>query len=490
MLYCCVFFCGAAVMVIEITGSRIVAPFLGTSLAVWTSLIGVILASLSLGAWRGGILADRRPDPTILARIVLLSAWATATIGLSKLWLFDLIAVANSGHQILLLTTILLFAPSSFLLGMVSPFAVRLLLTSTGSGGQTAGTLYALSTCGSIFGTFLAGFVLLSFLGCTAIMYVTAAVLVFASLCADRSKILLQLASLLVFLLIFIFNTYLEKKHLSQGFVDRDTAYNRVLVYPSVDASTGKATREMITGPEGRQSSMYVDAPSELALQYTKYYQLAAYFNPKMKTMLVLGGGGLSFPKYALANYPDVSIDVVEIDKGIIDLAYSYFAALKDPRLNIIQEDARTFLRKTIKHYDVILCDVFNSQYSIPPHLVSVETLQALRAILTDSGLVLVNLLASQEGRASDFYAAMYSSYSKVFDSTRIFAVEKPDDSLHWQNLIFAAQKYPPEKLAEPSAAIAEMLSHEIAPPKKHLPPFTDDFAPVDRYTESISFNR
>ena len=98
MLHCCIFLCGAALMIIELTGSRILAPFLGTSLVVWTCLIGIILASLSLGAWWGGSLADRFPQTRLLGRIVLLSAWATAAIGLSKTWVLEFLQGAGSMH--------------------------------------------------------------------------------------------------------------------------------------------------------------------------------------------------------------------------------------------------------------------------------------------------------------------------------------------------------------------------------------------------------
>ena len=201
MLHCCVFLCGAALMIIELTGSRILAPFLGTSLVVWTSLIGIILASLSLGAWWGGILADRRPSARLLGRIVLLAAWATAAIGLSKSWVLPFLQGAGSLHVTAIVATLVLFAPASVLLGMVAPFAVRLQLADTEAAGRTAGSLYALSTIGSIAGTFLAGFVLIAWVGSTAILFITAAVLACAAWLAAPSSRGLPLLSVLLFAL-------------------------------------------------------------------------------------------------------------------------------------------------------------------------------------------------------------------------------------------------------------------------------------------------
>ena len=155
MLEIAVFLCGAVVMVIELTGSRVLAPYLGTSLVVWTSLIGIILASLSIGYWWGGRLADRRPEARLLGRIILLSAFATAFMVLIKTFVLGFLQARSGGlHLAAMSATLLLFAPPSILIGMVSPFAVRLKLEDTQTSGQTAGKLYAISTIGSISGTF------------------------------------------------------------------------------------------------------------------------------------------------------------------------------------------------------------------------------------------------------------------------------------------------------------------------------------------------
>ena len=306
MLHCCVFLCGAALMIIELTGSRILAPFLGTSLVVWTSLIGIILASLSLGAWWGGILADRRPSARVLGRIVLFAAWATAAIGLSRGWVLPVLQGSGSLHLAAIVATLVLFAPASVLLGMVAPFAVRLQLADTDTAGRTAGSLYALSTIGSIAGTFLAGFVLIAWVGSTAILFITAMVLTVAAWLAAPSGRLWQGVSLLVFVFALLIGKAHDRRLEQIGFLDVDTPYNRVLVYTSEEEGTGRLTRDLVTDPSGRQSAMYLDNPSELALPYTRFYRLAEYYRPGMRRMLVLGGGGFSFPQYALAHYPDL----------------------------------------------------------------------------------------------------------------------------------------------------------------------------------------
>ncbi|MDR3090143.1 MAG: fused MFS/spermidine synthase [Desulfobulbaceae bacterium] len=486
MLHCCIFVCGAALMIIELTGSRILAPLLGTSLVVWTSLIGVILASLSLGAWWGGALADRRPQARALGRIVLLAAWATAAIGISKTWILTALQDVGDPHVVALTATVALFAPASILLGMVSPFAVRLRLPDREHGGRTAGGLYAVSTVGSIVGTFLAGFVLIAWVGSTAILFITAATLTLASCMAAPEDKMLKAVSLALFLLALYALHQQDGWLARQGFFDRDTRYNRILVYTGREEGSGRLTREMVTGPHGRQSAMYLDDPVELALPYTRFYRLLEYYRPNARRMLVLGGGGYSFPKYALAHYPELDIDVVELDPGVTALARDYFGLADHPRLRIVAEDARTFLGKVKQPYDLILCDVFNSHYSIPFHLVTVEAARLLRAALKPDGALLVNLLASPEGVSSRFYKTLRATLAADFPIIHAYAVTDPKALHLWQNIILAAGGNEPTARRPDDPALRDMLSRRLAAPTGVWPPFTDEYAPVDRLNDHL----
>ena len=183
LLEIAVFLCGAVVMVYEIAGSRVVAPHFGTSIYVWTSLIGVILASLSLGYWLGGKIADKNPSFRNLSQIILISAIIIALTTLVKENILGFLSINFNGMIMrTLLAAIFLFSPASILLGMVSPYAVRLKLKSVQTSGATVGNLYAISTLGSILGTFLAGFILIPLIGTTNILYLIAAILVIVSL--------------------------------------------------------------------------------------------------------------------------------------------------------------------------------------------------------------------------------------------------------------------------------------------------------------------
>ena len=488
MLEAAVFLCGAVIMVIELTGSRVLAPYLGTSLVVWTSLIGIILASLSLGYWWGGRLADRRPEARLLGRIILLAALATAAIAATKSFVLGFLQSQGTGlHWAAVWATLLLFAPASVLLGMVAPFAVRLKLADTRAGGRTAGTLYAVSTIGSIVGTFLAGFVLIAWLGSTNILLLMAALLAIASRLAARSGSAVKAAACALFLILQVLAWGYDVQLRSAGLVDIDTAYNRVMVYTGAESHTGRLMRVMATGPHGRQSAMYLDDPLDLALPYTRYFRLVEHFVPELRHMLVLGGGGFSFPKYALANYPDLSVDVVELDPGIIELARDFFELRDHPRQRIIAEDARTFLNRNQKPYDAILCDTFNSHYAVPFHLATVEAAQRMRSALSPNGVVLVNLLASPIGECSRFFQALIGTYAAVFPRVVAFAVEAHPDGSCRQNLILAAFASSGElRLASPDPGISAMLAGRLdVHAGAEYQVLTDDYAPVDRYIMS-----
>ncbi len=178
-----VFICGAVVMAFEIVGSRMLGPYVGTSVFVWTGIIGVILLCLSLGYYYGGKIADKTPDFKLLAMIIL---FAGLFIGISTLvkdgLLNMLLNVFSDVKLISLLASFILFSVPSVLLGMVSPFAARLKIKTLDKSGSAVGNLYAISTLGSITGTFLAGFYLIPSFGVTSILYLLALILVLSAL--------------------------------------------------------------------------------------------------------------------------------------------------------------------------------------------------------------------------------------------------------------------------------------------------------------------
>ena len=485
MLELVVFVCGAVVMILEMVGSRILAPYLGTSIVVWTSLIGVILGCLSLGYWWGGKIADRNATFKTLSLIILLAAVSIASVALSKSMILDLLqSTSESVHLGSTLATLVLFAPPSVLLGMVAPYSVKLKMTDLDKTGRTVGSLYALSTLGSIFGTFLAGFFLIAFFGSTRILTFLALLLVVTSFLAYRRLYPIQGAvGVLVFIVFLAVRSYDD--HLARnGFHDIDTDYNRVLITSGVDGETGRELRIMVTNPKAVQSAMYLDDTVELALDYTKFYKLAMHFRPGATRMLMLGGGGYSFPKHVLSHHPNVHMDVVELDPGVTNLARRFFALGDDPRLAIHHEDARTFLNRDHAEFDVVLADTFNSHYSIPFHLTTLEVVRRLHGILSHDGVVMMNLLSSIEGREGRFLQALHATFREVFPQVYLLPVANPADGMTWQNIMLVAFKS--ETVPSFRSADEELdryLSHVWSKPvPRDVPILTDDHAPTDRY--------
>ena len=236
-----VFVCGAVVMIFEITGSRVLAPFIGTSTYIWTSLIGVILGALSLGYWLGGRMADRVPKVKVIAAAMLSAVGLIGATILIKDVVLSAIAAAPAGLEFkAVLAALILFAPASIALGFVTPYAVKLRMGSLGEAGRTVGRLYALSTVGSIVGTFAAGFVLIPFLGTNRTLYLISACLFLATLLLIPFALNRKTNGVLALLILGIAANELTYYALFRtiGFEDLDTQYSRVQVFRTTDPTT------------------------------------------------------------------------------------------------------------------------------------------------------------------------------------------------------------------------------------------------------------
>ena len=341
----------------------------------------------------------------------------------------------------------------------------------------------------AILGAFLAGFFLIGFFGSTNILIILSIVLVLTSLVASMKDRLAKLSGIGILITLFLAANAYDRYLTSADVHDIDTHHNRILIYNSVDPATARPVRVMMTGPQGRQSAMFLDNDIELACDYTKFYKLARHFKPSMKKVLMLGGGGYSFPKYAMSHYPDVRMDVVEIDPEVSALAGKFFALAENPRLRILHEDARTFLNTTNGKYDVILGDIFNSYYSIPFHLSTIETVERYHELLADDGVALINMLCSIEGDAGRFLRAEYATFKMVFPQVFLFPVAAPNDGSRWQNIMLVALKSREKPAFDSDDPDLDGLLRHIwtGPIARDRPQLVDDFAPVERYISTLS---
>jgi spermidine synthase len=474
-----IFICGAVVMAFEIVGSRVLGPYLGTSIFIWTSLIGIVLASLSLGYWLGGRLADRSPSYSGLAWIILASG---AFIFLSNLFkdllLSHLPSLLPGLRWQSIISSILLFAPASVCLGMVSPYAVKLKLENLQTSGRTVGNLYAISTIGSIAGTFLAGFFLLPLTGTTNLVFgmaIVQALLAVLLLLAGHSLKKTFLPGILLF---FSAYSLVASNTRAASYIDIDTHYNRVWIYDAIEPVSGREVKYMRINNES-SSAMFPGSDS-LVFPYARYYRLAEQISPGFQSALMLGGAAYSFPKFFLLQYPGARMDVVEIDPELTRLAREYFRLRDDPRLSIYHEDARTYINRCEENYDVIYGDLFRSQYTLPWHLTTMEAVQAYYRMLNNGGCMLVNIISSVQGPGSQFLSAELATFRQVFPQVKVFAVYDPGKLEDIQSVMLVAVKIETEFPVIDLAGLPVSDITVFIP--GGFPELTDDLAPVDFY--------
>lgn len=484
------FLCGAAVMVLEMAGARVMAPHLGTSLVVWTALIGVVLASLSLGYWFGGKAGDKNPSARKLGCIIGAGAVFVLIAALIQGPLLGAVATAQWPLQIsAIVAAVLLFAAPAVFLGMVSPYIiqVRLLDYKGKSGtGTVMGRFFALSTVGSIAGTFLGGYWLISWFGTRAILFMVAGTLAVAALIVlPRGRKMPAALLLGASLGLGGYSFLTATESLALG-IDLDTRYNHLRIQ---DGSLGgQAVRYLVTDPGAAQSGMYVARPEALLFDYTRHYAIAWHILPEAKAFLMLGGGGFSVPKHLLATRADASLDVVEIDPGITSAAKEFFKLQDSPRMRVFGEDARIFLNRaasadTPKRYDVIMGDTFTSHYNISFHLGTVECAERIKTLLADNGVFACNVISAVTGDEGRILRGIHAAFAEVFPQTHIFPVSNPSRPDLAQNVMLVALKTPrPIPLAW-DADMQAMLAKEFKGPlEQDTPALTDDYAPVERY--------
>jgi spermidine synthase len=482
-----VFCCGAVVMALELMGSRLLAPHLGTSLVVWSALIGVVLSALSLGYWAGGRWADSRPRIGLLALVLLLAGIAVAITWLIHEPLLELLDATRLPLPArAAVAAAVLFGPASLLLGMVTPIATRLVLADVTRGGTTVGRLYALSTVGSIAGTFLTGFVLFAFVGSRQTLIGSALLLVLLSLLlAPRQASGPKIAAIVLLTLGAALSALSENRASNGGRRVIDSLYSRLLVLRAVESGSGRQMRVLQTGPLWFQSAVYLDDPDELALEYTRFFRLMHHFSPAARRVLVIGGGGYCVPRDVLRHNPAAHVDVVELDPAVTDLATRFCLKETTGRLTTFHEDARPFLgRPGAARYDVIIGDAFSSSYTLPFHLTTREATAAMAARLKTGGLLLVNIISALEGPHSRFFRAYYRTLTSVFRTVLVFPVQNPENGWQVQNIVLACLPDAPGELTSPSDAhLDRYLSHRWRRSVvQDLAPLTDDLAPVEWY--------
>jgi len=265
---------------------------------------------------------------------------------------------------------------------------------------------------------------------------------------------------------------------------DVDTEYNRVLILNGIDKNTGKKTINLVTDPYGVQGAVFEDGTQDLVFDYLKMYRMAWHFVPSIKNALTVGGCVYAQPRDLLRQDSQVSLDVVEIDPGMTNVAKKYFGLTSNPRMSIVHEDGRIFLNNNKKKYDAIFIDAFNSASSVPFHLTTIEAVKKIYSSLNDNGVVMMNIISAIDGTSGKFLQAEYVTYKNVFDNVYVFQIHKENDPALAQNIMLVAAKSTtsPRMTSDDSEIngyLQRLWTKEI---QSDVPILTDDYAPVEYY--------
>lgn len=488
-----VFTSGMAVLAVEMSASRLLSPYFGDSQLIWANLIGLMMICLSLGYYLGGRLADRYPRRGLLYQ---LTAWAGFAIGLvpflsrpillRSTFSFDsysLGIVAGSFLGILLLFTVPIV-----LLGCISPFAIRLQTQSVVSTGHTAGTIYAISTLGSILGTFLPVLVLIPLLGTAntfltfSLLLLTVSLVGLLSTMGSRALWYLLLP-LVIVLLRLLFPGGVIKA--SEGLVhETESTYNYIQV---VDQNS----RRILTLNEGQATHSVYWPGHVLSGGIWDYFLLAPYFSSlpqpeEIDSLCIIGLAAGTAAKQYTAIYGPIYIDGVEIDPEIVEVGRRFFA-MDEPNLNVIVQDGRYFLAQSDRKYDIIIGDAYHQPY-IPFHVTTKEFFVLVLEHLNPGGVVAINV-----GRtASDFRLvdALATTMDEVFETVFILDVPGPSNSL----VIGTERATSLEDFYAKIGSISDTWLRQVADGAEGRVrrfqgqglAFTDDRAPVEHLTHLI----
>ena len=316
-IYTSVSLSGACVMIFELTGARMIGPYFGTSIYVWTNVIGVILASLSLGYYIGGYKADEQDAHRLMASCL----GATGFSVLLCLLIHDTV-LRNLAHLVYdprfggLYASLILFAVPSIFFGCISPIATRLMLKSLDETGKVTGNIGAISTIGSLIGTFFGGFVLIPYLGIQQVMLSVGVVMLLLSAIFSIHHFL-KFAGLGIFIVALYY--FFPQIAYGERF---STLYNDVLIYETTDEQGDSIRIMQVNNHIGSAKYLHSD---NLVYPYLRQFRIDQQLVPNFSNTLTIGGAACSYPRELLVQYDDVLVDVIEIDGKLIDLAHSHF---------------------------------------------------------------------------------------------------------------------------------------------------------------------
>lgn len=483
------FISGMGVTGIEISGARLLAPFFGTSLFVWTNVIGVVLTALSLGYYIGGRLSERRPDLHLLLKIIfaagwlcIITPWTIRPLVLAAIP--DSLANLSGSASVLILGSLLsgiaLFGIPIMLLGMTSPFLIRLRTLHASDTGIASGDIFAWSTLGSIVGTFAPTLVMIPILGTRMTVVLFSAMLIGLGSLGLASFGRRLLAAILVLPLLAASSSLLRPA--PNLLAERDSVHQFLQVLVDPDGTRYIAANEGL----GRQSLYHPDRIATGA--YFDAFTLLPLLTEMADTTdtLIVGLAGGTIARQLHTEFGShVRLEAVEIDQAMTELGKKYFG-MTDVPVDIHHTDGRTFLQFTDKYYDLIIIDAYQNELYIPWTLTTGEFWRATKQRLAPGGAIAINVNAPSA--SSPLLRAIENTVAGVFPATYL----APVGSGSFNYIIVASDRtIDPGRLATSSnPGLAAMGTHLAANLRRtEFDPnslvLTDDRAPVDFLTET-----
>ncbi len=502
-VYGTVFIAGLCTLGAEMSASRLLGNYFGTSNLVWASIIGLIMIYLAAGYFLGGRWADRSPRYVTLYRIL---AWAGLAVGLVPLLSRPVLRLAADAFDQLsfgvlagsFLGVLILFIIPISLLGTASPFAIRLLVDDPHTSGSVSGRVYAISTIGSFFGTFLPVLILTPLVGTYRTFLIFAGLLVLTALAglaktAGWKPALAYSWMLLVLIILAIFGTPGRDKNTSGLIFEKESAYNYIQVLQFGDTRILRLNEGQGIHSQYHPTELSYNGPWEQVL-------VAPFFNPppvdpgQFKRMAIIGLAAGTTARQAAAVFPGIQIDGFEIDPEIVKVGRRFFD-MNDPNLTVYVEDGRWGLEHDPNRFQVISVDAYRPPY-IPAHMVTREFFQIVYDHLTPDGVMVINVgRAPSDRRLVD---AMYRTILTVFPTA--FIMDLPDT---FNTLIYATRKPVDRSYLQanyeallPRSDVHPLLPTLIKKTSDNLQPapadgmiFTDDRAAIEWLTNAMILN-
>ncbi len=477
-------------LALEMCASRLLAAYFGTSLFIWASVIGLILVYLTAGYFIGGRLADRYPSVQVLCTITAMAALSISVLPFisQSILTWSITGLSQVSVSIFfssLLGTILLFALPVTLLGLVSPFAMRLVTKDIGKSGSTSGSLYAISTLGSILGAFLPILWLIPTFGVRRTMLILGVLLFAASLWGLRLR-WRPAFSLVLFALVLPLGPL---KDIPNLIYEQESLYNYIQVTQLPDGS-----RDLILNEGQAIHSIYYPNPNSILTGwYWDYFLAAPYFNAgftpqKLHRVGIIGLAAGTIAHQFTSVYGPVPIDGVEIDPAIVDVGRKYFA-MNETNLHVHIQDGRTYLETTQAKYDVVAIDAFQQPY-IPFQLTTREFFTTIRSHLSSTGVVALNTAHTTHDYR--LVQAFINTMSQVFPSVYVFNVPGTFNTEIMATVQPTSITTFRANLARfPSTSIMGQVASEVSPvvTQGHSDSgliFTDDRAPIEQITDQL----